>query len=141
MAGDIFRLFAYGYSSAWKRGIQNRDNGGTDMARTGGLLLAAFGLSLAATEAVAANSVSAGMLTVERPTLISAGFDWRISGDDNHNASVTVQYRKKGDVAWKLDAVRIARHERAGSVELGDDVHCGLFAQVAEHPFDISRHR
>ena len=49
----------------------------------------------------AANSVSAGVFTVERPTLMSAGFDWRITGDDNHNAKVDVQYRKKGDEAWK----------------------------------------
>ena len=69
------------------------------------LLSAAFGFGaaalVAATPALAANSVSAGVLTVERPTLISAGFDWRITGDDNHNATATVQYRKKGDKDWK----------------------------------------
>ena len=41
------------------------------------------------------------MLNVERPTLNNAGFDWRITGDDNHNATATVQYRKKGDKDWK----------------------------------------
>jgi hypothetical protein len=64
------------------------------------LLATVLGMTLA-TPSLAANSVSAGVLTVERPTLISAGFDWRIHGDDNHNATVTVQYRRKGDAAWK----------------------------------------
>src|ERR1700691_1568921 len=64
--------------------------------------LLAGALSMAgAAPALAANSVSAGVFTVERPTLVSAGFDWRITGDDNHNASVSVQYRKKGDKDWK----------------------------------------
>src|SRR5665213_1635302 len=69
------------------------------------LLAAAFGLGSAllaqAPPAWAANSVSAGVLNVERPTLNNAGFDWRITGDDNHNATATVQYRKKGDKEWK----------------------------------------
>ena len=69
------------------------------------LLAVALGLSAAvlatALPAEAANSVSAGVLNVERPTLMAAGFDWRITGDDNHNATVTVQYRKKGDKDWK----------------------------------------
>jgi hypothetical protein len=68
------------------------------------LLAAAVGLGAAvmmAAPAEAANSVSAGVLTVERPTLMAAGFDWRINGDDNHNAKVDVQYRKKGDKEWK----------------------------------------
>jgi hypothetical protein len=37
----------------------------------------------------------------EPPTLISLGFEWQIDGDNNHNASVAVSYRKKGDTAWK----------------------------------------
>src|SRR3954471_23474068 len=51
--------------------------------------------------AQAADKVSAGALNVERPTLMSEGFDWRISGDDNRNATVTVKFRKKGDSVWK----------------------------------------
>ena len=47
------------------------------------------------------NSVVAGAFHVERPTLISLGFDWRITGDDNRNAKVEVAYRKKGDTPWK----------------------------------------
>ncbi len=63
--------------------------------------LAGVAALIATSPANAANSVSAGVLTVERPTLTSAGFDWRITGDDNHNAKVDVAYRKKGDQAWK----------------------------------------
>src|SRR5205085_10525695 len=51
--------------------------------------------------AVAADRTTAGEFYVERPTLISLGFEWRIEGDDNRNASVAVAYRKKGEQAWK----------------------------------------
>src|SRR5581483_6674554 len=49
----------------------------------------------------------------EPPTLVSLGFEWQIDGDDNHNASVAVSYRKKGDTAWKggLPMLRLD-HER-----------------------------
>jgi hypothetical protein len=39
-------------------------------------------------KALADNSVTAGELYVEPPTLINLGFEWRITGDDNHNAGV-----------------------------------------------------
>ncbi|HWY63418.1 MAG TPA: hypothetical protein VNW15_16070 [Rhizomicrobium sp.] len=99
------------------------------------LLAAAFGLFSAAlaavTPAMAANSVSAGVLTVERPTLISAGFDWRITGDDNHNATATVQYRKKGDKDWKtgLPLLRIGAGGETVGVAAG-----GGGAAAARYP-------
>jgi hypothetical protein len=40
-------------------------------------------------------------LTIERPTLISLGFEWQVSGDDNGNASCLVQYRKQGQSEWR----------------------------------------
>ena len=40
--------------------------------------------------AEAENAVTADAFTVERPTLLSLGFEWRIGGDDNRNASVAV---------------------------------------------------
>jgi hypothetical protein len=43
----------------------------------------------------------AGEFSVEPPTLLSLGFDWKIAGDDNRNAAVDVSYRKKGETAWK----------------------------------------
>ena len=78
------------------------------------------------------------------PTLISLGFEWHIDGDDNHNAAVSVFYRKKGEQAWKegLPLLRLD-HERinenalqyivpnmfAGSIfdlEPGTDYECRL---------------
>src|SRR5579863_248351 len=61
----------------------------------------------------AANRTTAGELITERPTLISLGFEWHIDGDDNHNAAVSVFYRKKGEQAWKegLPLLRLD-HER-----------------------------
>src|SRR5205085_6226820 len=37
----------------------------------------------------------------EPPTLVSLGFEWRIDGDDNRNATVSVFYRRKGEQSWK----------------------------------------
>jgi hypothetical protein len=48
-----------------------------------------------------ANAVTAGRLIVEPPTLICLGFEWEISGDANRNSSVSVEYRRSGDGAWK----------------------------------------
>ena len=60
-----------------------------------------FLLVLIAARANAQTAVTAGEFTVEPPTLVSLGFDWKIDGDDNRNAQVDVSYRKKGDAVWK----------------------------------------
>lgn len=73
------------------------------MPRLIGPLLAASLTSVAALvsgPAFADNSTTAGKFSVERPTILSLGFEWRISGDDNRNAKVEVSYRKKGESAW-----------------------------------------
>lgn len=49
----------------------------------------------------AADAVTPGKFTVERPTLICLGFEWQITGDENRNASVEVSFRKSGEGAWK----------------------------------------
>jgi hypothetical protein len=49
----------------------------------------------------AEDAVQAGQFRAERPTLLSLGFDWDISGDDNRNASVEVAYRQAGAAQWK----------------------------------------
>ena len=54
------------------------------------------------------NQTRTDKFTVEPPTLVCAGFQWTISGDENRNASVTVQYRKKGGQAW-LEALPLLR--------------------------------
>ncbi|MDR0310803.1 MAG: hypothetical protein LBJ21_04375 [Acidobacteriota bacterium] len=47
-----------------------------------------------------ADTVS-GEFIVEPPTLLSLGFEWKISGDDNRNARVDVSYRKAGEAEWR----------------------------------------
>ena len=69
------------------------------------LLFVALMLSAAPSARTAASQaggvkVKPGELVVDHPTLINLGFEWRISGDDNHNASVQALYRKKGTTTW-----------------------------------------
>jgi len=54
------------------------------------------------------NAVVAGEFIVEPATLISLGFEWTIQGDDNRNAAVAVQYRKRGESQWR-DALPMLR--------------------------------
>src|SRR5581483_6096502 len=79
----------------------------------GGLL--AFLLLATPTLAKPMNNVAGGDFWAEPPTLISLGFEWRIKGDENHNARVDVQYRKKGESGWQnaLPLVR-SQHEFIG---------------------------
>ncbi|MDA0349829.1 MAG: hypothetical protein O3C20_20770 [Verrucomicrobia bacterium] len=50
---------------------------------------------------------------IERPTLENAGFEWYVSGDDNHNATVTIRYREVGVSQWRegLPMLRIQREK------------------------------
>jgi hypothetical protein len=64
------------------------------------------------------NATVAGDLWVEPSTLISLGFEWRIPGDENRNASVAVSFRKKGDKEWRAAPPLIrSQHEYVGSTE------------------------
>ena len=65
--------------------------------------------------AAAQNPTAVGEFTIERPTLVSLGFEWRITGDDNRNAKVQVTYRRKGEQQWH-DALPLMRsqHEKVG---------------------------
>ena len=58
-------------------------------------------------------AVIAGEFVVEPPTLVSLGFEWRISGDDNRNAHVDVTYRQKGEQQWRkaLPLMRLQREQ------------------------------
>ena len=49
----------------------------------------------------AADRTTVREFIAEPPTLVSLGFEWRIEGDDNRNATVAVSYRRKGEPAWK----------------------------------------
>jgi hypothetical protein len=64
-------------------------------------LFASSALMLGAGSARAANNVTAQDFFVEPPTLNSLGFEWRIDGDDNRNATATILYRKSGVGAYK----------------------------------------
>jgi hypothetical protein len=70
---------------------------------------------LAAAMLHAQKNTTAGAFTTEAPTLVSLGFEWRINGDDNRNASVTVSYRKSGEQQWRpaLPMLRL-QHEQVG---------------------------
>jgi hypothetical protein len=63
--------------------------------------------------AAAADRTTVREFIAEPPTLVSLGFEWRIDGDDNRNATVAVFYRKKGEQPWRegLPFLRIG-HER-----------------------------
>ena len=66
-------------------------------------------LILLSATASAQDSINAGRFTVEHPTLHNLGFEWSITGDDNRNASVAVDFRRVGDSPWReaLPLVRI----------------------------------
>ena len=68
-------------------------------------------VGVASSRAYAQNKTTAGDFSVEPPTLVSLGFDWKIAGDDNRNAEVETSYRKKGESAWRkgLPLMRLQR--------------------------------
>ena len=52
-------------------------------------------------------------LIIDPPTLMALGFAWPIEGDDNRNAQVSIEYRKKGETEWRrgLDLMRLQEEE------------------------------
>ncbi|HEY2009198.1 MAG TPA: hypothetical protein VGH23_09435 [Rhizomicrobium sp.] len=66
------------------------------------LVTAAFVLAAAPVSAQPSQTATtAESFFVERPTLTSLGFEWKISGDTNRNAEVRVTYRAKGERTWR----------------------------------------
>jgi len=67
------------------------------------------------------NTVIPQEFYIERPTLENAGFEWYVSGDDNHNATVTIRYREVGASEWRegLPMLRI-QHEKIWGHEQRD---------------------
>src|ERR1700761_2930755 len=63
------------------------------------------------TFAPAQNRTTSGDFTVDPATLVSLGFEWRITGDDNRNAHVDVTFRRKGDAQWR-NALPLLREQR-----------------------------
>jgi hypothetical protein len=67
------------------------------LARAVALLVCAISTSA---NAQPGNGVTAGELHVEPPTLENIGIEWRIVGDENHNAAVDVKFRLKSETKW-----------------------------------------
>ena len=65
------------------------------------ILLVLAALLVLAGNAAAETAVTPGEFVIERPTLLSLGFAWKINGDDNRNAAVAVTYRKPGEAKWR----------------------------------------
>ncbi len=60
----------------------------------------AFFILFVAASLPAQNATTPGAVETYQ-TLHSIGIEWSISGDDNHNADCTVQYRRQGESTWK----------------------------------------
>ena len=73
--------------------------------------------------------ITPGELVIDPPTLINLGFEWVMQGDDNHNASVDVAYRKVGETAWRkgMPLVRLY-HERVIQPNVFNLVEPNMFA-------------
>lgn len=88
-------------------------------------------LGITTASVAAEDSVSPGELTFERPTLICLGFEWRVEGDDNQNAVVSVEIRKKGSSQWNeslpLCRVGKGREVPPGFGNFGDPNHGPLY--------------
>ena len=91
--GGRDRLSAIHYDAVGLRTVRVTKRKIVHSVAGGGLLLAMLPLS-------AQKQVHAGALTVERPTLVSLGFEWRVTGDENLHSRVAVRYRKRGETAW-----------------------------------------
>jgi hypothetical protein len=70
-------------------------------------------IGISAGVAQAEDRTTTGELSVEPPTLIALGFEWPIAGDDNRNARVGIEYRKKDSAKWSrgLDLMRLQNEE------------------------------
>ena len=75
------------------------------------LLLALAAAALITPWLHAQTPVTSGEFIVEPTTLVSLGFEWRITGDDNRNAHVEVTYRRKTEQKWHK-ALPLMRSQR-----------------------------
>ena len=85
--------------------------------------------------AVCQNSTTSGEFIVDPPTLVSLGFAWKISGDDNRNARVDVTYRKKGEPQWRkaLPLLRLHHEQVYGASPRNPNRH--FYSFVAPNMF------
>jgi len=113
------------------------------MTIKGHALLLALSLLAFHSAASAQNTTAAGEFTAEPPTLVSLGFEWRITGDDNRNAKVDVSYRKKGESNWRpaLPLMRLQREQigvAPGPNAANDPARYPLFRYTAANMFSGS---
>lgn len=71
-------------------------------------LFVGFALLLAARDARAADTLVVGQAKLDPPTIVALGVVLPITGDDNHNAKVTMRYRAAGRTSWR-DALPLYR--------------------------------
>lgn len=64
---------------------------------------------LAASPAWADDVLHPGTARLDRPTLTALGVQWPVSGDDDHDAQVSLRYRVKGSGAAWRDALALIR--------------------------------
>jgi len=81
---------------------------------------------IGAVEAPQTQGITTGTFFTERPTLHCLGFRWSMQGDENRNATCTLEYRESGQATWRqgIDLLRIHGDEVAG----GDYTTSNLFA-------------
>src|SRR3954462_12951187 len=89
-----------------------------NVCRLSALALCVLVQLVTAQPAAAQATTTAGEFSLEPPTLVALGFDWKIAGDDNRNARVDVSFRKKGDPQWRggLPLLRLQREQVNGRV-------------------------
>src|SRR5438093_6449765 len=63
-------------------------------------LLLAFGSCGWMGSAAAGNATVPGAI-MSYTTLRSAGFEWRITGDDDYDCVVAIEYRRQGEATWR----------------------------------------
>ena len=92
-------------------------------ARAAAILASGLLAAISPASATTMPGTVARSLTVERPTLVSVGFEWRISGDDNRNAKVELSYRKHGESRWRqgLPLLRLQGEEVSGGKPRNSD--------------------
>ena len=74
------------------------------------------------------DAITPGEFIIDPPTLENLGFRWYIDGDSNRNASVTVQFRKKGENTWRKALPMLRVHHEIANQDY-NPFRCGnLFA-------------
>ncbi len=99
------------------------------------LLLPVLVATFLATPCRSQTTTTPGEFVVDPPTIVSLGFEWRISGDDNRNARVDVTFRKKGEQQWRkaLPLLRLQRESVTGGTPRDGSAH--YFSYVAPNMF------